>query len=468
MKETDYSDIATDIFYTLLATTLVPSLIFWLIGQFWFIDRATFNIDYLAVCLVLIPFGAVTVAAGMASILVIDIVFSFAPAYHFSLTSVLHSIKDLFSLEPGFLAIEAGKVIAVVLLGSFSMFLSIRRTRSKVTVMITCLAFVILLTLLDMGLSANAVRERDGYAIDTNIAASSLKNLRLAINTAEEDTRNQYSQPTESAAQVFRASREPSNEDFQTLILIAVESLGEFSSRELQVFQMEPILALENHGGIVLNTGVVPFEGSTVPGELRELCGIRMLAVHPDISILPANDCLPMVLGRSGYKTWAIHGFIGTLFSRNLWYPALKFDNIWFAPELDDRIEEANRCGIAFHGVCDTDIWKMIVGLKSNDTVSRKFIYWLTLTAHLPVENTGKPGSPACSEYAELAGNPELCNLVLQQRKLFSEIATSAMRGELNDTRIILVGDHSPPFLDNDTRALFSSENVPYVDIKIR
>lgn len=467
MKKVNYGEFGKDILCTLLAVVVIPSLIFWLIGQFWFIDRAIFNIDYLVVCLVLIPFGAVSVAIGMASVLVIDIIFSFAPAYHFSLTSVLHSINDLFSLEPGFLAIETGKVIAIVLLGTFSMFLSIRKAESKGVVMVTCLASAILLTLLDMGLSANAIRERDGYAINTNIAASSMKNLRLALSTADNDAMEQQFQPAESAAQVLRTSRDDTGGDFQTFILVTVESLGEFSSRELQGFQMEPILSLQNHAGIVLNTGTVPFEGSTVPGELRELCGIRMLAVHPDISILPADECLPRVLGRSGYRTWAIHGFIGTLFSRNRWYPALEFDNIWFAPELDDRIEGANRCGIAFHGICDTDVWKMITGLKSDDPAAKKFIYWLTLTAHLPVENRGETGSQACSMYEELAGNAELCSLVLQQRQLLTEIANSARRGELNDTRIVVVGDHSPPFLDNETRSLFSLDDVPYVDIRI-
>ena len=161
MNKNNYRGVATDIFYTLLAVAVIPGLIFLVIEQFWFIDRAIFNIDYLWVCLVLIPFGAATVAIGMASILVLDIIFSFAPAYHFSLTSVLSSINDLFSLEPGFLAVEAGKVMLIVLLGSISIYLAIRKTRSTRWVMVTCVVSVILLSLLDMRFSANEFVERD-------------------------------------------------------------------------------------------------------------------------------------------------------------------------------------------------------------------------------------------------------------------------------------------------------------------
>jgi len=467
LNKFNYWDITTDILCTLLAVAVIPALIFWVIEQFWFIDRAIFNVDYLWVCLVLIPFGAVAVATGMASILILDIVFSFAPAYHFSLASVIYSINDLFRLEPGFLAAEAGKVMLVVLLGTISIYLAIKKTQSKRIVIATCVVSVILLALLDLRFSANSVVERDSYALNINIAASSVNNLRLAINTAGQNSRNQKVQLSESASQDFRASLANTNEKFQTIILIVVESLGEFSNHELKDFQMEPIVALENHSSIDLNHGVVAFEGSTVPGELRELCGIKLLAVHPDTSILPVEECLPKVLNGMDYRTWAIHGFIGTLFSRNRWYPALEFDNVWFAPELDKQINKANRCGIAFHGICDTDIWKMIVDLKSSEPDSKKFIYWLTLSAHLPVEHTDNSGSSSCSQYQLLAQNTELCDLVLKHRQFFSEIAMSAKRGDLDNTRIILVGDHSPPFLDNNTRALFSPEYVPYIDIKI-
>ncbi len=455
-----------DILWTLLAVAAIPGLTFWFVGNFWFIDRAIFNVDYMLVCAALIFFGAIVAALGMAVVLVLDIVFSAAPAYHFSLASVLDSISDLFSLEPAFLAVEVAKVLLLVVICTTLTYLSLRKARSAKTVALTCIVFAVLVTFLDIRLSANALADSDAYTLNANVAASSFYSLGIALRTADQDSQNPDFQLTESASEVLRDTASITTTPFKTVILIVVESLGEFHDPELENFQLEPLLALEHQVGASLKRGVVKFEGSTVPGELRELCGIRLLVVHPDAASLPTENCLPELLGKLGYTTWAIHGFIGTLFSRNRWYPAL-FNSVWFAPELDEQIVAANRCGIAFHGICDKDVWRLIVELRSREPAAKKFIYWLTLSAHLPVEHPGTAGSANCSAFAALEQNSGLCNLVLQHRQLFAEIAQSIARGELDNTRLLLVGDHAPPFLNQDTRALFSAKDVPFVDIQI-
>ncbi|MSQ98263.1 MAG: hypothetical protein EXR85_03045 [Xanthomonadales bacterium] len=414
----------------------------------------------------LIFFGAIVAALGMAAVLVLDIVFSAAPAYHFSLASVVDSISDLFSLEPAFLAVEVAKVLLLVAICTTLTYLSLRKSQSAKTVALTCIVFAAFVTFLDIRLSANALAGSDAYTLNTNVSASSFYSLGIALGTANQDSQNQDFQPAESASEVLRTPQAETGEQFESLILIVVESLGTFNDPGLDRFQLEPLVALADRAGILLDQGSVKFEGSTVPGELRELCGIRLLVVHPDMATLPTENCLPELLGNLGYTTWAIHGFIGTMFSRNRWYPAL-FNTVWFAPELDEQIVEAHRCGIAFHGICDTDVWSLIVELRSKEPASKKFIYWLTLSAHLPVEHPGMPGSTNCSSFVVLVQNPGLCNLVLQQRQLFTEIAGSIARGELNNTRLLLVGDHAPPFLNQDTRALFSAKDVPFIDIQI-
>lgn len=446
---------------------VIPNFLFLIVNQFWFIDRALFNIDYLLVCLILIPFGPIAVAVGVTFILVLDVVFSFAPAYHFSLSTVLQSVSDMFKLEPAFLVVEICKVAALVLLGTISTYQLIKNTRNKKLVMITSVASIIILVLLDVNLSANAFGDRNANSLSINISASSINNLRLAVNTANRSTQDQYIEESESASKILQVVNSASDEEFQSIILIMVESLGEFSTPELNDIQMAPILALKDHAGITVDSGNVKFEGSTVPGELRELCGIKLLAVHPKISVLPIHDCLPKKFDEAGYHTLAIHGFIGTMFSRNRWYPALGFDEVWFAPEIDGLIGNANRCGIAFHGICDVDIWKKIVALYSDKSQSKRFVYWLTLSAHLPVERPHQSDYFRCTDYQALAQNTELCSLVMRHRQLFSEIAKSIQNGDLHNSRIILVGDHAPPFLDNKTRSLFNSGTVPFFDIRI-
>jgi len=417
--------------------------------------------------LVLIPFGVATAGLGAALILILDVVFSIAPAYHFSLSSVVDSIRDFVSLEPAFMLVEISKVTLIVLVSAFLVYLSLKKAQSLKIIAMTSLVSAITVTFLDIRFSANALSDSDAYTLNSNIAASSINSLRVAFSTADHDAQVQHFSPMESASELFRNSLETGSNRFQTTILIMVESLGEFMNPEVNYFQMEPILALKNQTGLVVNRGVVEFEGSTVPGELRELCGIKLLAVHPDSSILPIEKCLPRIFHDLGYRTLAIHGFSGAMFSRNRWYPSFGFDDVWFAPELDAQIVKAKRCGIAFRGMCDNEVWKLIEELVSNESESKQFIYWLTLSAHLPVENPNKSSSDSCASFDILVQRPALCNLVLQQRKLFTNIATDINKRKLANTRIILVGDHPPPFVNSEIRSFFNTELVPYVDIQI-
>ena len=446
--------VIADTVWTLLAVLIIPTAAFWVISNVWFIDRAIVNVDYLVVCLFLIYFGAVPVLTAIAVVLVLDFLFSMAPAYHFSLVSVLDSVRDIWALEPGFLVIETLKVMTLIFTCSVLIYVPLKKIRSATTSAVTCFLLIILISILDIELSANSLADSDSYTINANIAASSLNNLRLALSTSEHGSSEQVVQPASSASKVLRDSNSWTDSQFPTIILIVVESLGQFNDPQLNQFQWGPILALGGVHEVELKQGVVEFEGSTVPGELRELCGIKLPAIHPNSAVLPINTCLPQLFRQHGFETIAIHGFIGTLFSRSRWYPDLKFEKIWFAPTLDELIVKANRCGIAFHGICDEDIWRLIMHQHLTTPDAPKFIYWLTLSAHLPVEHPSNGSDINCSEFEVLDQETELCNLVFQHRKLFAEIAASIRKHELGGTRILLVGDHSPPFLKNEIRSL--------------
>ncbi|MGA9573590.1 MAG: sulfatase-like hydrolase/transferase, partial [Lysobacterales bacterium] len=358
-------------------------------------------------------------------------------------------------------------VLLLVALCLILVYFPLKKIQSAKNAALTCFFLIILVSVLDFKLSANSLAANDSYLLNTNIAASSMNNLRLAVTTFDRTSSDQFIQPANSASELLRESNVEEEGQFTTVILIVVESLGLINDPVLNQFQMEPIFGLKNVHGVALKSGTVEFEGSTVPGELRELCGIRLLTVHPNVSTLPTASCLPRLFGDRGFKTLAIHGFIGTLFSRSRWYPALHFDDIWFAPKLDELIPKANRCGIAFHGICDKDIWKLIVNQNLTVSNSPRFIYWLTLSAHLPVEHPLDMNDVNCSKFEALNKENELCNLVFQHRLLFSEIANSIQKSQLSRTVILLVGDHSPPFLNHEIRSLFDTKKVPYVEIKI-
>lgn len=253
------------------------------------------------------------------------------------------------------------------------------------------------------------------------------------------------------------------------MILIIVESLGAPVAPDVADLQLQSLLQLDALSGVSVTRGSIPFHGSTVPAELRELCSVRSGTLHPDVTAIAAA-CLPLQLRQHGYHGTAIHGFSGSMFSRNLWYRQLGFDDIRFAPDVLRLKPDASRCGIAFNGICDQDAWDFLLDQVLDDERERQFIYWLTLSAHLPLvadEQRGEQAHRDCAVLSDLQTQFPVCLLIHQHRSLFTRIAGTVASGRFRDTLLIVVGDHAPPFIRPPYRQVFSDTHVPYLIIDI-
>ena len=103
-------------------------------------------------------------------------------------------------------------------------------------------------------------------------------------------------------------------------VMINVEALGvPATSQEKALFAQtwdRPEWREKYH----VTTGTNLYFGSTTNGELRELCG--EWAHYTDFDFANA-DCLPQDMQSAGYRTTAIHSFVGELFGRREWYPQI-------------------------------------------------------------------------------------------------------------------------------------------------
>ncbi|MDZ4349355.1 MAG: sulfatase-like hydrolase/transferase, partial [Xanthomonadaceae bacterium] len=307
----------------------------------------------------------------------------------------------------------------------------------------------------------------DGAEPIGNIAFSTANGTRIALTTATQMAEDRTAVAAESATQSLRHQVSMGNQPAGRVFLIVVESLGIWRDRELDALQLGPILELGNEREWSVRTGSVPFAGSTVPAELRELCAIRLLTVQPSSKEIPSERCLPAEMNRMGYETLVAHGFLGATFGRRSWYPSLGFDGIWFAPEILRRAKSPKRCGIAFNGLCDDVVWDVLVSHVVSRPEARHFVYWLTLSAHLPVEyRNGQETSDLCNAHASTRDNEALCGLLLWHRALFENIADTLKTQLSDDVQVIVVGDHSPPFLERSSRELFEQSRVPFVEIR--
>lgn len=466
-RRANSSSILSDSIRTIVIVFLAPTMVFYAVNKFIFIDRAFVNVDYFLVFLIVSPLGGTWCAIALSLVLLIDLTFSVAPAYYFSIESVLQSIHGLLELDSWFVLVEAAKLLS---LGA-GYFLVVKLVAPAIrkfrTSAVTCLVLAFTFIGLDQLFPLGTLGSENSALANPNLANSTLNNVRIAVTTHMQGHASNYSEPADSAT-IETGLLLPVEAGNQHIVLIVVESLGQLNDDALMRYQMEELTDLGTLPNVRVTAGSVDFHGSTVPGELRELCGIRMLVVRPDPKAIPVSDCLPALFHRQNYQTTAVHGFTGALFSRNIWYQALGFDDVLFAAQLKNTFSVTERCGLAFHGYCDVSIWKFIesrLGTSSNPQFSQ-FIYWLTLTTHLPVEPASKKELANCSMFPQLESAPKACALISDLKDLFKTIANSVLAGNLKNTKIVLVGDHSPPFLTDDARALFSQTALPHIEIE--
>ncbi len=243
------------------------------------------------------------------------------------------------------------------------------------------------------------------------------------------------------------------------LVIILVEALGvPQGGEEARLFKQD---WQRTHWAqrYDIETGTVPYYGSTTNAELRELCDAwGQFASFP----FETAQCLPDRYRAAGYDTLGIHGFYGDFFDRRTWYPRLGLSDRWFREELDRA--GVTRCGGMFDGACDAEIPARIAArLKSAQRP--QFVYWLTLNTHIPVTREIRMGTDRCDlgTAAWRADNPHLCRLFAVHRQLADAIDAMAMDRDLPPTDILIVGDHVPPFFDRASRTRFDGANVPWI-----
>jgi phosphoglycerol transferase MdoB-like AlkP superfamily enzyme len=243
---------------------------------------------------------------------------------------------------------------------------------------------------------------------------------------------------------------------------VIVESLGEARDPALASWVEQPLLSEDIRRRYQVSNGAVEFEGSTVFGELRELCGLRGVGMRmTELQTSQTGNCLPAKLTAKGYDTVSVHGVTSAMFRRNEWYPTLGFHREIF-PENWPQ-EHPNYCNAQFHGICDAD-GAEIVHNELRTAAKPVFIYWLTIESHVQLE-----GPQAQSTTGDCKGlDPDVCQMVTTQRNVLAEIGKVALDPALKPTRFVVVGDHSPPYMLRRRRDLFDGTRVPWVQLQPR
>lgn len=251
------------------------------------------------------------------------------------------------------------------------------------------------------------------------------------------------------------------NLNSKKILFIINESWGATLNKNYQDEVLFPIY-LNRSKLEYIDQGSFSFVGSTIAGELRELCNV--LPTDLDLKNINKKDfenCLPRKMLEKGYLTTSIHGADENLYNREKLYNFSGFQSSLFYKNLD----RAGNCK-SFNGRCD---YLLIPYIKEILNKSEKsFVYWLTLNSHAPYDDKLFIENRLC-EKLKINLNTEICDNFKLHYQFFESLGQIIEDPEMNGLEIYIVGDHSPPIFNmRDNIFGFKGSDVAWIHLKIK
>lgn len=462
----------------IIAYLAVPNIAFAVLGQFIYFARPLVVVDYVLVSFLSLFISRLKAGVLIGLILVLDIAFSVAPAYHMQGMDFVRNAYAVFLMSWSQVLLSGSLMLVsgILMVKVFNHYLSRMSGISRRNVVAVGLVAVFLL-FVDVVNGSNVYIQSPYNLIGENVAGSNVHKLFSATTRALNREGRQLAidaGKVPAAASGFRDLLAQNAHPLPSRILVVVvESWGQPISTSLQDILTKPFFSEAIRSRYLVRQGEVPFAGSTVSGEVRELCG-QVITSPSQVDAVSTQSCLPNLMKSLGYETTALHGFSRYMFGRHAWYPILGFDRMLFADDLQ-AAGYSSRCGHVFRGICDSDIAAYVQQLLKRKSVAEhgiterpQFVYWLTLNTHLPVaRDTTIEQKIDCSTTVapiDREDHEEPCRLsrlLLGTLGLVADIAEKTKE----DLQVIVVGDHAPPFVFKKDRDLYKSGVVPYVEL---
>lgn len=448
------------------AVIVIPNIItcasFVAMSQFF---RGWLNVEFVLLAALYVATRSRFALGLIALELVCDLFEPVARLYYFTPTDALGAVKYLGNLPLITLATYSGYVLAYLAIVTGSVYLLLSKAKAPNRPLSLTLILVSVLALGSDVCRGRYISEHaDAIAGRPHLVRVPAGTLSYALvqrtRMALHWSRARRDVPVQSAAGQTLAQYGPSIFKSRTnVVLVLLESWGELldagsASQMLQAYQT-PVIASRYR----IETGSVPFFGSTIEGATRELCGHTFSHGLAEASVDELRTCLPSILQSHGYQTIGIHGFEPGMYGRDHWYPRIGLQTHLFRPDL--AAMGMKTCPGGLIGTCDSDISDFIGRrLLQAGPAKPVLIHWTSLNSHLPVDRNGPE-----SNHCQAGGREEetLCIWSRLVQNVHRGVAQIASQDQLSPTVFIVVGDHAPPFGSQYLRGRFSQEKVPFL-----
>lgn len=204
----------------------------------------------------------------------------------------------------------------------------------------------------------------------------------------------------------------------------------------------------------------------TVIAELSELCNgttdnIRFLSIVNKTNGF--DNCLPNLLGKTGYKSISLHSNVGILYNREHWYPLAGFQEILFGNDVDLPKNSMNDSAIF-----DLDLIPEVAQAFQNKD-QKVFYYWLTYATHQPYSSDEIKNHRFSCEKFDIQTDTDACRSMILNSQFNDGLADLVNMPEMKGVEVIVVGDHSPMFLKyGENSKYFDMSKVSWIHFKIK
>jgi phosphoglycerol transferase MdoB-like AlkP superfamily enzyme len=431
-----------DIVIILTLTIVLPKSVEAILG---INSRYIVNLDFLLILLFVSGSLLVLPVIYGLYLIIYFILIIFESHYFFNISELIFSIKELTSYQKNktFLVVVFFPVIifAVFILNKY-----IVERNKNIKYKIAYISLILIV--LDAANGSNRLNLEIAFKYTSNILSSSVVRLidqQLHRNTAPPDITNHFIESATSKYTGWNSS------DKKNIVLIIVESMSTF--KDDKVFEYIYGDLFKNNNNFQISTGFIPKGyGSTPGGEYREICQTKASHFYNDhVDYL---SCLPNFLNLN-YDSISFHGTSKYIFNRNKYYEKMGFKKSLFLEQLSNL----EKCDGSFPGVCDLSLIMSIQQLLK-ESVTPKFIYFLTLSSHLPVSRMlSTQENKVCFE---LSIRQEACPYLFRIKDIIKGIEILLNTESVLATDFIIVGDHPAPLLNSSISGMIDANNVPY------
>ena len=424
----------------------------------------------------------------LVGLILLDIVYNLSHLYYFDIFNYIEKLPYLFIAKFDalfYIYILTGLILLILICNYLTKLYdkkvnSLQEKKYKIN-FIVCSCFFLVVYFIDSlnGTSLMGAQDKGKHIIDIRTKNKKEYNIGKSIIKELYTDYNLYKQGTEEVHEIpdFKNLNGDSSLSYKYFynstgnkeVLIILESWGMYFNEDLTNGQIAPFFNLDSNKYKVKFERSF-FDGATLQAESRELLNKEGEAYF---SVINHDKCdikgLVQKKNEQNYKTIALQPFDGAFSLGRKFKNLIGFQEFKDYKFFYDTLKFTTIFNNQYQSVLDEQVFTYL--FENTKKSTKNFSYCLSINTHLPFHLTRQQRKdPNYIAFAKQNANKFPDEKVLQRYyRMKQELATIASLVNKTDVdKVLIVGDHTPPYLFKIERDLFYPNIVPAILIEKR